>query len=136
MTIAGQDTPLRLLALVTLAVVLVASGCGGAESPPRASNDGGTISPEAAAGKELAGQFCSSCHGQDFNGVSGLGTSFHNNAFIRDHTDAQLVAFIKEGRASDAADNETGVPMPPYGGNPRLTDEQLSDIILFLRTLQ
>ena len=50
--------------------------------------------------------------------------------------DGTEVDFIKEGRARDAQDNETGIAMPPYGGNPRLTDEDLADIVLFLRTLQ
>ncbi len=124
------------LAAAVVALAVVGAGCGGAESAPRDSNGGAEISAEAAAGKELAGQFCSSCHGQDFEGVSGLGTSFYDNAFIKDHADVELVSFIKEGRPADAANNETGVAMPPYGGNPRLTDEQLSDIEVFLRTLQ
>lgn len=125
------------LALVMLVVAaIVVSGCGAAESPPRTEDSGGTISAEAASGKELTGQFCSACHGQDFEGVSGLGPSFYNDAFIRDHTEAELVAFIKEGRPADAPDNESGVAMPPYGGNPSLTDEQLSDIVSFFKTLQ
>ena len=74
--------------------------------------------------------------GGDFRGVSGLGTSLRDNTFIQDQTDDGLVAFIKEGRANDAPDNESGVAMPPYGGNTRLTDEDLSDIVAFLRTLE
>jgi cytochrome c5 len=125
------------LALVVLAAgAVVVSGCGVAESPPRTEDSGGAISAEAASGKELTGQFCFACHGQDFAGVSGLGPSFYNDAFIRDHTETELVAFIKEGRAADAPDNESGVAMPPYGGNPRLTDDELNDIVAFLKTLQ
>jgi len=131
-----RSQPLSL-ALATLVVAaIVVSGCAGAESPPRSEDSGGEISAEAASGKELTGQFCSACHGADFEGVSGLGPSFYNDAFILDHTVAELVAFIKEGRTADAPDNESGVAMPPYGGNPRLTDEQLSDIVVFLKTLQ
>jgi cytochrome c5 len=125
------------LALVMLVVgAVVVSGCGVAESPPRTEDSGGAISAEAASGKELTGQFCSACHGQDFAGVSGLGPSFYHDAFIRDHTETELVVFIKEGRAADAPDNESGVAMPPYGGNPRLTDDELNDIVAFLKTLQ
>ena len=32
-------------------------------------------------------------------------------------------------------DNTSGVEMPPKGGNPGLTDEQLTDIIAYIRTL-
>jgi len=68
--------------------------------------------------------------------VPGFGASFYGNTFIQNHTDDELVEFIKEGRANDAPDNESGIAMPPYGGNTRLTDEDLSDIVAFLRTLQ
>jgi mono/diheme cytochrome c family protein len=136
-TARSDRGPLRPLAPVLLVVAaIIVSACGGAESPPRTPNDADPVSAEAVAGKELAGQFCSACHGQDFEGVGGLGPSFHDDAFIRDHTEAELVAFIKEGRASDAPDNESGVAMPAYGGNPRLTDEQLGDIVAFLKSLQ
>ena len=122
-----------LLGLVVLA--LVAVGCdGGAEPPSRAP--GGDTPTEVAHGEELASQSCSGCHGQDFTGTPGLGASFNDNTFIQDHTDDELVVFIKEGRANDASDNETGIAMPPYGGNTRLTDDDLSDIVSFLRTLQ
>ena len=121
------------LGLVALASVTV--GCdNGAEPPPR--DPGAGASTEAVRGEELAGQSCSACHGQDFEGVSGLGTSLHDNVFIQEHTDDQLVVFIKEGRANDAPDNETGISMPPYGGNTQLTDDDLADIVAFLRTLQ
>ena len=68
--------------------------------------------------------------------MSGLGTSFVDSAYIQEHTDAEVVTFIKEGRLNDAPDNVTGIAMPPYGGNPRLTDSDLAAIAAFLRTLQ
>lgn len=129
----GGRLALLLLGLAVLA--LVAVGCdGGAEPPPR--SPGGGAPTEVAHGEELASQSCSACHGQDFTGVPGLGASFYDNTFIQDHTDDELVVFIKEGRANDAPDNETGIAMPPYGGNTRLADDDLSDIVSFLRTLQ
>ena len=132
-----RHRPLDSLAVLLFFVAaIVASGCGGSESPPRTPDAGSELSTQAAAGKELAGQFCSACHGQDFEGVGGLGPSFYDDSFIRDHTEAELVAFIKEGRPADAPDNESGVAMPAYGGNPRLTDEQLGDIVVFLKSLQ
>lgn len=123
--------------LVGLAVLALAvGGCGGgsAELPTRAPVEG--ASPEVVHGEELASQSCSACHGQDFKGVPGLGASFDDSTFIQNHTEDELVEFIKEGRANDAPDNGSGIAMPPYGGNTRLTDEDLSDIVAFLRTLQ
>lgn len=123
-----------VLGLVVLVVVAVGCDAGSAELPTRAP--GGGAPSEVVRGEELTSQSCSACHGEDFRGVSGLGTSFHDNTFIQDQTDDELVAFIKEGRANDAPDNESGIAMPPYGGNTRLTDEDLADIVAFLRTLQ
>ena len=121
--------------LVGLAVLAFAlAGCGGGSgAPPRV---GPNASPEVVLGQELVDQSCTACHGKDYTGVSGLGTSFVDNAYIQDHTDAEVVAFIKEGRLNDAPDNVTGIAMPPYGGNPRLTDDDLAAIAAFLRTLQ
>ena len=132
--IGGARLASLLVGLALLA--LAAGGCGGgsAELPTRAPVDG--ASPEVVHGEELVSQSCAACHGQDFKGVPGLGASFHGSTFIQNHTDDELVEFIKEGRANDAPDNESGIAMPPYGGNTRLTDEDLSDIVAFLRTLQ
>lgn len=123
-----------LFGLVVLAVVAVGCDGGSAELPTRAP--GGEAPSGVARGEELASQSCSACHGQDFRGVSGLGVSFYDNTYIQDHTDDEVVVFIKQGRASDAPDNQSGIAMPPYGGNTRLTDDEVADIVAFLRTLQ
>lgn len=130
----GGRTISLLFGLALLGLVVAGCGGGSAELPTRAPS--GVAPPEVVHGEELAGRSCSACHGGDFTGVSGLGTSLHDNTFIQDHSDDELVAFIKEGRASDAPDNESGIAMPPSGGNTRLTDGDLSDIVAFLRTLQ
>ena len=125
--------PMLSVLVLAVAVALVAVGCG---------NDSVDVTTTAAAGtptahgQQLAGQSCSSCHGENFEGVKNLGPALTDNGFIQDHTDDELIDFIKEGRARDAQDNESGLAMPPYGGNTRLTDDDLADIVLFLRTLQ
>lgn len=132
--VGPRSTARPLTALVfAVAMALVGTSCGG---------DSGEVTTTAVAGspvahgQQLAGESCSACHGQNFEGVTGLGSALADSGFIRDHTDDELVEFIKEGRSMDDPDNETGVAMPPYGGNPRLTDDDLADIVLFLRTLQ
>jgi len=120
-----------LLGGVVIALFAVACGGGSSSNTVPESSD-----PAVAHGQQITGESCSACHGTDFNGVSGLGPSFFDNEFIQSQSDPDLVAFIKEGRPNNAPDNETGVAMPPFGGNPRLTDEDLSDIVVFLRTLQ
>lgn len=117
-----------------VALVFALAGCGGGSgAPPRV---GPNASPEVVLGQELVDQSCTACHGKDYTGVSGLGTSFVDNAYIQEHTDAEVALLIKEGRLHDAPDNDSGVAMPPYGGNTRLTDNDLAAIAAFLRTLQ
>ncbi len=129
---AGRIRLLSPLALL-IAMALVAAGCGGDSTGVTTTAVAGTA---IAEGQQLAGESCSSCHGQNFEGVKSLGPALTDNDFIRDHTDGGLIDFIKEGRPKDAPDSETGLAMPPYGGNPRLTDDDLADIVLFLRTMQ
>ncbi len=85
-------------------------------------------------GKELFLGTCAACHGPDAKGVPGLGKDLTASAFVRQQTDAQLLAFIKKGRPATDPANTTGVDMPPKGGNPALTDQDLADIIAFIRT--
>ncbi|MFN3929606.1 MAG: c-type cytochrome, partial [Thermoflexus sp.] len=89
-------------------------------------------SPEK--GKELFLGSCASCHGPDAKGLPGLGKDMTTSEFIRKQTDAQLLEFIKKGRPATDPANTTGVDMPPKGGNPALTDQDLADIIAFIRT--
>ena len=43
---------------------------------------------------------------------------------------------IQVGRPAGDPLNDTGVDMPPRGGNPSLSDEDLAHIVAYLRTLQ
>ena len=117
---------------LAVAIALVAAGCGDDSVEVTTTAAAGT---PIAHGQQLAGESCSSCHGQSFEGVKSLGPALVDNHFIQDHTDDEIIEFIKDGRSKDAPDSETGIAMPPYGGNPRLTDDDLADIVLFLRTL-
>ncbi len=102
----------------------------------------------AAAGgdKELAGYIasgskrfastCIACHGPAGVGVPGNGKTLQKNDFIRSLDDDNLLAFIKRGRDPSDPKNSTGVGMPPKGGNPAFSDDDLLDIIAYLRTLQ
>lgn len=79
---------------------------------------------------------CFACHGFDARGIPGLGKNLVESAFIHDMSDADLLAFIIEGRNINDPLNTTGVAMPARGGNPSLTDDQLMSIIAYLRSLQ
>ncbi len=124
------------------AMALVAAACGGGDS-----GDAGTTQPgntpttsavdalAVAEGKRLFEGTCAACHGFDAQGIQGLGRPLVSNAFVAERSDADVVAFLTVGRAADHPDNTTGVAMPPRGGNVNLTDQDLGDIVAYLRTL-
>ncbi|HEX4953314.1 MAG TPA: cytochrome c [Thermoanaerobaculia bacterium] len=79
---------------------------------------------------------CAVCHGATGQGMRGLGKSLIANPFVHDRGETELVAFLKTGRNASHPLNETGVNMPPRGGNPSLTDEDLVAIARHLKGLE
>src|SRR5690606_16059046 len=84
----------------------------------------------ATVGRDLFHTTCVACHGQDARGVAGLGRDLTTSDFVALRSDSELQAFLAEGRA------DVTPPMPPRGGNPDLTDEDLSAIVVYMRGLQ
>ncbi len=121
--------------LISLTFTLVA--CGGDETAT--SDDGGpavTYSGDPVHGEALYDSTCVACHGPGGEGVTNLGKPFTTSEFISSKTELNLLNFIKEGRPSSHADNTTGIDMPPKGGNPALSDDDILDIIAYIRTIQ
>lgn len=79
---------------------------------------------------------CAGCHGADGEGIEGVGVALAANDYIRNQSDDELVAFIIAGRAADALDNVSGLAMPAWGGNTSLNEQNLIDIVAYLRTLE
>lgn len=141
-----------ILVLLSLLAMSVAA-CGGDEEPTPAP----TVAPTTAAapaeqaapadqaatapagdaekGKALFAGTCAACHGPAGEGVQGLGKDMTKSEFIAGLSDEALMAFVKTGRPTSDPLNTTKVDMPPKGGNPALTDEQLTDIIAFIRSI-
>ena len=59
-----------------------------------------------------------------------------SSEFIAELSDEELLAFVKTGRPIGDPLNTTGIDMPAKGGNPALADDQILDIIAYMRTLQ
>jgi mono/diheme cytochrome c family protein len=89
-----------------------------------------------ASGDRLFHSLCIACHGKAGVGIQGNGKALAKNAFIQSLDDDSLLAFVKQGRAPTDPKNTTGIQMPPKGGNPALSDDDILDIIAYLRTLQ
>lgn len=95
----------------------------------------GLVGSTSGVGHDLFVSSCSACHGASGEGMEGLGKPLATSDFVSSKSDAELIVFIKSGRPIWDADNTTGVDMPPKGGNPAITDEQLADIVKYLRTI-
>jgi mono/diheme cytochrome c family protein len=124
-----------ILVLIILALSSALAGCGGSKDPtPEPPAPVG----DAAAGEKVYQTTCIACHGPDAKGVKGLGKSLHpvDSEFVRSKTDAELVEYIKVGRRTTDPLNTTGVDMPPKGGNPAMTEEEMFDVTAFMRTLK
>lgn len=79
---------------------------------------------DAQLGGEIYTEKCSVCHGQD--GEGGIGTALHPNEFVQDNNNAAMVEFILEGRS--------GTAMAGFDG--RLTEDEIANVVAFLRTWQ
>ena len=137
----------KLFVLLMIAMLVLAA-CGGgkddakpAQEPAAAAEVVEESAEEAlpagdvAKGKATYEMLCIACHGPGGIGVEGLGKPFTTSEFLTEVSDAEFVEFIKTGRDISDPANTTGIAMPPKGGNPALTEEQMIDIVAYVRTL-
>jgi mono/diheme cytochrome c family protein len=112
--------------IVGMSMVVLLIACGGGS---------GAAGGKAAAGEKLYNSNCALCHGQGGVGKPALGTDLRGNDFLAGLSDDEVVQFLEEGRRADHPLNDKGVDMPPKGGNPGLTDQDLRAIVAYLRSL-
>lgn len=86
-------------------------------------------------GREIFLANCSVCHGQDGQGVTGLGEPLAGDEFVRTTSIEDLREFLIVGRPASHPLNITGVTMPARGGNPSITDEQLEQVAAYLKVM-
>jgi mono/diheme cytochrome c family protein len=99
-----------------------------------------TVTPSQAGDRENGQgyfeQTCFACHGLQGEGVTGLGLPLITSPLVMFATDDELLDFLRIGRPVEHPENVTGVSMPPGGGRPDLSDQQLLDIVAYLRWLR
>jgi disulfide bond formation protein DsbB len=122
-----------------LVLALAGTSCSSTRVPD--SDSAVPIPQEGIQGDPIAGApayrgVCATCHGIDLGGVEGLGRALVPSAFIATRSDDELVAFIIEGRPIGHTDNITGVAMFPRGGNPSLSDQDIADIVAYIKARQ
>jgi len=131
------------MTVLVLFVISILGACGQSESEPTSVNNI-TVSNESNAsienisvekGESLYESNCSSCHGIDGKGLTGLGKNLVEGEFFSQMPTNDLIDFIIVGREPSDPENSTGISMPPKGGNPALSDEDLSNIIAYVRIL-
>ncbi|MDP1662790.1 MAG: c-type cytochrome [Phycisphaerales bacterium] len=89
-----------------------------------------------ASGKKIYASTCAACHGPAAKGLKGLGKDLTTSEFVRSSDEDTMLAFIKRGRGPSEPGNTTGIAMPPKGGNPAMTEDNMLDVIAYMRTLQ
>jgi disulfide bond formation protein DsbB len=95
------------------------------------------LNPAAyARGQKVYSTSCVACHGANGTGVPRLGKDLVRSRMVLRQSDDALISFIESGRAATDAQNTTGIPMPPKGGNTSLTSADMADIVVYLRGLQ
>ncbi len=94
------------------------------------------FNPEAAARGKRVFNSCIACHGKNGNGMPNLGADLVHSTFVMNKSDPELIAFIKKGRMPTDPETRLKLTMPPKGGNPALKDEQIADVVAYIRSLQ
>lgn len=79
---------------------------------------------------------CTACHGPNGESLPNLGKDLAHSEFVGKQTNSQLQMFLKLGRPTWDPANTTKVDMPGKGGNPKLKDSDLADIVQYLRFVQ
>ncbi len=106
---------------VALLVSLVAPAALAGESSDTA---------DPAAGKAVYSQTCIACHGANGKGTIPGVSDFTKTDGPLSKSDEELVRSISEGLATPGA----ALSMPAKGGNPSLTDSDISSLIAYLRS--
>jgi mono/diheme cytochrome c family protein len=136
--------------LSLLIITLVLAACGADDGDDGADN--ASNAQQAVAAQEVVipynydeltvqegasnyGTYCIACHGQNAQGIAGLGPNLVANRYMARHDDDAVLQFVIEGRPADHPDNESGIAMPARAGFPNLEDEEIMTIIAYLRTL-
>jgi cytochrome c5 len=118
--------------ILGVSVLLVACGGSGETESDEPAYSAETI----AEGETLYGQTCFACHGPDGKGLPNLGKDLTISEFVKSSSDAELLAYVLEGRTADDPLNTTGIAMPPKGGFSFLTNDDINSITAFIRSIQ
>jgi mono/diheme cytochrome c family protein len=130
---------LKLSALVALAVpaliALTAITTLADSSPSPSGSPSAALPGDPGKGATLFGQNCATCHGASLGG--GIGPALNpivKLPGVANPLDPNfLIEIITNGRKHQAGDPGTATSvMPPKGGNPNLTDQDIKDLAAYI----
>jgi disulfide bond formation protein DsbB len=131
------------IVLFVIVAMLALAACGRDEepaaneaAPPAQQEVAAAPQGDPAAGEATYSQICIACHGPGGTGVQGLGKPLTTSEFVAGMSDTEFHDFIVRGRDVSDPANTTGVAMPPKGGNPALKDQDIYNIIAYIRQIQ
>lgn len=131
----GLQDPRRMPELPPL-VLTVAPSEGDKAAALEAAGGDAELAGYIASGNAIFHTTCVACHGKEGVGVAGNGKALANNAFVQSLDEDGLFEFLSKGRSPTDPLNTTGIQMPPKGGNPAMSEDDILDVIAYLRTLQ
>lgn len=107
-----------------------------AGASPAAGAAAFTFDPAAATRGKKVFMNCIACHGKDGTGLPKLGADLAHSEFVATNSDEALVAFITKGRLASDPESKLKLNMPAKGGNPALKENQIKDVVAYVRSLQ
>ena len=128
---------MRKILIISMLLAVTLAACGGDTTDTPAATDAPVAaSGDATVGETLFTASCTACHGVDAMGIDGLGKTIVASDFIAATSEGDLVDFLKTGRSASDPENTTGIDMPVKGGNPALDDNDLLDLVAYMKSLQ
>lgn len=94
-----------------------------------------TETVQADPGKLLFQQSCAWCHGANAQGLPHQGLPLDSSPFIAGHNDDAMLQFLRHGRQPTDPLSKLKLAMPARG-SPPLRDNDLQQVIGFLREVQ
>ena len=116
--------------LPLIVVIFLQAACKGSKQTGIISSPG-----DAEAGKVIYDNHCIPYHGPAGVGGEGIGLPLTASAFICEKSDKELLEFIRVGLPVGHPLNSTEVDMPAYGSDPALPENQIIDVVAYLRSI-
>ena len=137
LAVVGIEAVMAARTLTLDPVVMDYSGVSSAEGPSKPSAETALATAgDPDIGKQVFGKTCITCHGPMGGGMPNLAPSLVGSEFINRSGESAVAGVIRLGRGLDDPNNKSKKVMPARGGNPFLSDADISHLVAFVRQIQ